>query len=489
MKVLRSLLYAALLAGGVLGKELTEPGQIEQEIELKELQRILWNFNKIARDNGGNRAYGLPGYNASMDFVLERVQKRFGKHMNTYVQGFTHLFETTRNITLKGPDGKEAVVVGLMYNTATPLPGGVSAPLVNTPVDDTRGSACFEDQWKGLDVAGKIALIKRGVCPVADKLKLAKAGGALAAVLYNQASGEIPGATLSAENIGKLVPVGVTTLENGEAWSKRVAAGERLTVTLVVDAVTETRPSWNIISETKEGDPSNVVMLGAHLDGVQAGPGINDDGSGSAALLVIMEEFTKYKGFKNKIRFAWWGAEESGLVGSLYYASQLPEEEADRIKFYFNYDMIASNIPQYAVYADNDAHMYGATPLYDYLKADERPAAYSKFGSSSDYVGFLKLGIPSSGIFTGAGMPWDHCYHKACDDLQNINWDTLMVNTKAAAHVAAKFAISLQGVPSRNKTSANPKSRREVRRSFDEWSTTARIIEKTHNCGTGSSVV
>ena len=113
----------------------------------------------------------------------------------------------------------------------------------------------------------------------------------------------------------------------------------------------------------------------------------------------------------------------------------------------------------------------------------------SKFGTSSDYVGFLKLGIPSSGLFTGAGAPWDVCYHKACDDLNNINWDAIEVNAKAAAYVAAKFAISLDGVPARNKTSTNPNSRREVGRRFDEWSSTARVVEKTHNCGDGSSVV
>ncbi|KAL3952504.1 hypothetical protein ACCO45_012447 [Purpureocillium lilacinum] len=463
MKVLHSVLYAALLASGALGTDkLTKPEQVENDIKVSELRNVLWHFQKIARDNGGNRAYGLPGYNASMDFVLERAVKRFGKHMDTHVQEFTHLFETTRKISLTGPDGKDAVVVALMYNTATPLPGGVTAALINTPVDDTRGSGCFEDQWTGIDAKGKIALIKRGVCPIADKLKLAKAHGALAAVLYNQVSGEISGATLSAENIGKLVPVGVTSLENGLAWSKRVAAGEELKVTLIVDAITETRPSWNIISETKEGDPNNVVMLGAHLDGVQAGPGVNDDGSGSAALLEIMGSLKKYGGFKNKVRLAWWGAEESGLVGSLYYTSQLKEEEADKIKFYFNYDMIGSLEPEYAVYADNDDHKYGAKPLFDYLKAKGKPAEYGKFGTSSDY---------------------------ACDDLNNINWDAIEVNAKAAAYVAAKFAISLDGVPARNKTSTNPKSRREVGRRFDEWSSTARVVEKTHNCGDGSSVV
>ena len=129
-------------------------------------------------------------------------------------------------------------------------------------------------------------------------------------VLYNQTPGtKISSATLSAANQGLLIPVGVTTLEIGTAWKARLAT-ETLRVTLLVDAIFEQRESWNIISETKEGDPNNVVMLGAHLDSVQAGAGINDDGSGSTALIEIMGSLKKYKGFKNKVRFAWWGAEE-----------------------------------------------------------------------------------------------------------------------------------------------------------------------------------
>ena len=230
--------------------------------------------------------------------------------MDTFVQPFTHLFQTTNKISLTGPDGQAVDVVTLMYNTATPLPKGVTAPLIDTPVDDVRGSGCFADQWTGIDATGKIALVKRGVCAISDKLKLAREHGALAVVLYHQTSGEISGATLGADNIGKIVPVGVVHLEKGQEWSQRLASGEKLQVTLLVDSIAEERPSWNIISETKEGDPNNVVMLGAHLDSVQAGPGVNDDGSGTAALLEIMGSFKKYKGFKNKVRFAWWGAEE-----------------------------------------------------------------------------------------------------------------------------------------------------------------------------------
>lgn len=278
---------------------------------MNRLQNVLWNFNKIARDNGGNRAFGLPGYNASLDFILERAVTRFGKHMDTHVQGFTHLFEQTREISLTGPDGEDVRVATLLYNDPTPLPDGVTGELVDTPVDDERGSACFEDQWDGIDAVGKIVLIKRGICAISDKLKLAKNHGAVGVVLYHNVPGNsLTAATLSAENVGLKAPVGLVTLETGSAWKARLAAGETLEVNLLVDAIFEERPSWNIISETKEGDPNNVIMLGAHLDSVQAGAGINDDGSGSAALLELMGSFKKYKGFKNKVRFAWWGAEE-----------------------------------------------------------------------------------------------------------------------------------------------------------------------------------
>ncbi len=271
---------------------------------------MLWHLQKIGRDNGGNRAHGLPGFKVSRDFVLERVVKRFGARLDTYVQEFNHTFSQVRRIELQGPDGEEVDVYTLQYVSSTPLPNGVTASLLDTPVDDKRGSMCFADQWDGIDATGKIVLLKRGVCAIADKLKLAKQHGALAAVLYNNAPGIPGGATLGADNVGLLVPVGLVTQDVGQSWSTKLAAGEDVEVTLIVDAVFDRRPSWNIISETKLGDPNNVVMLGAHLDSVQAGPGVNDDGSGTAALLEIATSFQKYTGFKNKIRFAWWGAEE-----------------------------------------------------------------------------------------------------------------------------------------------------------------------------------
>ncbi|CRK35057.1 hypothetical protein BN1723_018571, partial [Verticillium longisporum] len=112
--------------------------------------------------------------------------------------------------------------------------------------------------------------------------------------------------------------------------------------------------------------------------------------------------FKKYKGLKNKVRFIWWGAEEVGLIGSLYYTRTLSEEDADKIRFYFNYDMIGSINPMFAVYrGDNAGDAFGADLLYDYLTKEGFPAEYAPFGTGSDYVGFVNIGVPSSGLFTG----------------------------------------------------------------------------------------
>ncbi|KFA48315.1 hypothetical protein S40293_04455 [Stachybotrys chartarum IBT 40293] len=483
MKLHNSLLSLGLLATRVLGANPLTPDKVEADITTDKLQNVLWNLNKIARDNGGNRAFGFPGYNASMDFILERVQTRFGRHLDTYVQPFTALWEATMDISLTGPEGEDVYVSTLMYNTGTPLPGGITAELVDTPVDDVRGSMCYEDQWEGVDLTGKIALIKRGSCAISIKLVFARQAGALAVVLVNNVPGDsIIMATLGLENYPNIVPVGVVRYDQGYAWKERLAAGETLEVTLLVDALVEERESWNIISETKEGDPNNVIMLGAHLDSVQQGPGVNDDGSGSAALLELIGSFKKYDGFTNKVRFAWWGAEESGLLGSLYYGENLTPEEADKIRFYFNYDMIGSPNPTYAVYADNDAHRVGGALLLEYLQANGADAYYGGFGTSSDYVAFLQLGIPSSGLFTGAGAPTDPCYHLACDDINNINWEAITLNTKAAGRAAAQFALSLDGVPPRANMSVNARSRRGQAKRFDPWRRTAEVVEKKHSC-------
>ncbi|KAK4664628.1 uncharacterized protein QC763_512440 [Podospora pseudopauciseta] len=470
MKLSRQAGSALLLASTAIATDPLTADRLEADIKTDELQRVLWNLNHIADRNGGNRAFGEPGYKASVDFVVERAQGRFHPEMNTFIQPFNHTYDKTLEIKVTGPDGEDVFVISPQYNPATPLPGGITANLINTPVNDEAGSMCAESDWDGIDATGKLALVKRGVCAVSDKLKFARAKGALGVILYNQAPGtNYATPTLGAENIGQLVPVGIVPLEAGEAWIARLGAGEDVVVSLLVDAIADTRETWNVISETKEGDPNSVIMLGAHLDSVQQGPGVNDDGSGTAALLELMGAVKNYKGFKNKIRFAWWGAEESGLVGSLYYTSQLSSAEADKIKYYFNYDMIGSIEPIYAVGSDENSGV-GPQLLEEYLVAQGKTVERGGFeDGNSDYVGFVELGIPTAMLFTGAGEPWDPCYHQACDTLDNINWDALTVNTKAAARALARFANDLSGVPARATTSPNLRGRAKITQEFRRW--------------------
>lgn len=216
--------------------------------------------------------------------------------------------------------------------------------------------------------------MKRGVCELSSKLRLARSHGALGVILYNQEPGtNYSTASLGAENRDKVVPTAIIPLEVGNEWKANLADSQDVSVTLLVDSVAEDRETWNIIAETKEGDPDNVVFLGAHLDSVPAGPGVNDDGSGTAGLLVILENLIKYTGIKNKVRFGWWGAEELGLVGSLFHTTGLAAEEADKIRYYFNYDMIGSPNPGYIIY---DGEKIGSTKLFDYLEAAGKPAEY-----------------------------------------------------------------------------------------------------------------
>lgn len=121
----------------------------ETNADFARLERNLWNLNRIANENGGNRAFGLPGYKASVDYVLERAQTRFHEEYDTFVQPFNASFAQVRSISVTGPDGENVEVVPLLYNPGTD-PAGISAPLIDTPVDDERGKQDIQLPYKPL---------------------------------------------------------------------------------------------------------------------------------------------------------------------------------------------------------------------------------------------------------------------------------------------------------------------------------------------------
>ena len=323
------------------------PQGVSHRCSLKETLQFL---ELIAAHNGGNRASGLPGYKDSAYWVHSQAAQY--PELTVTLQPFNFTFEHTRNISLRGPDGSDVFVLSPQYNRPTPLPAGITAPLAFVNDTATAGArTCNATVWAAAGVRGRIALVPQRSCRFAAMGQAARDHGALAVLAFRSE----PGRDYIASSVGGvadgvvLPALGLIPLEDGAAWAQRLAAGEALNATFVVDSVTGPVESWNVLAETRDGDPEQVVMLGAHLDSVVRGAGINDDGSGSAALLAIMASVRRYTGVRNKLRFAWWGAEEPGLLGSRAYTANLTEKERDRIRFYFNYDMIGSLRPRYFV--------------------------------------------------------------------------------------------------------------------------------------------
>ncbi|MGW5865862.1 M28 family metallopeptidase [Streptomyces sp. NPDC055239] len=209
------------------------------------------------------------------------------------------------------------------------------------------------------------------------------------------------------------------------------------------------KTGYNLIADWPGGDADQVVMAGSHLDSVGEGPGINDNGSGSAAILETALTVAKeqYKPTKH-LRFAWWGAEELGLVGSSHYVDKLPAGERSKIKDYLNFDMIGSPNPGYFVYDDDPTIEKTFKDYYGGLNLATEPD--EEGDGRSDHAPFKDAGVPVGGLFSGAdyektaeqaqnwggtaGEPFDKCYHSACDTESNIDGKALDHNSDAIAY-------------------------------------------------------
>ncbi|MEU2504189.1 M28 family metallopeptidase [Streptomyces sp. NPDC007863] len=205
---------------------------------------------------------------------------------------------------------------------------------------------------------------------------------------------------------------------------------------------------YNLIADWPGGDPNQVIMAGSHLDSVSSGPGINDNGSGSAAILetALAVARSGYQPSKH-LRFGWWGAEELGLVGSKYYVNNLATTERAKLKGYLNFDMIGSPNPGYFVYDDDPTI---ETTFKNYFAGLGVPTEIETEGDGrSDHASFKNVGIPVGGLFTGASRvktsaqvskwggtatAFDRCYHSSCDTTSNINDTALDRNSDAVAH-------------------------------------------------------
>jgi Zn-dependent M28 family amino/carboxypeptidase len=430
----------------------------------------LTKLQDIANANGGNRALGSPGYAASADYVAKTLRdKGFDVATNDFEVKLP--FSDEPVLTVGGQTVKAAA---LKFTVGAPGEG-VSAPLVPARSDDTPG--CTADDYDGRGVSGAIVLVDRGSCPFSDKEAAAAERGAVALIVANNVEGdELPGGTLGEQTDVKIPAIGIS-----KADGVRLRANPGTSATIKLNAGVRVERTHNVIAQTKTGSTHDVVMAGAHLDSVPEGPGINDNGSGAAAVLETAVQLGSSPDVRNAVRFGFWGAEEEGLVGSSNYVKTLDVEALKDIALYLNFDMLGSPNPGYFTYdGDQSAPPNSRVPrvpegsagiertLAAYLKSAGKTPQDTDFDGRSDYDGFTQAGVPAGGLFSGAeekmtedqaklwggaaNQPFDPNYHKPTDTLDHIDRTSLEIQGRGVAFAVGLYAqdeAGRNGVPVR----------------------------------------
>jgi Zn-dependent M28 family amino/carboxypeptidase len=420
-------------------------------------------LRNIADMNGGTRNTDTPGYAASVDYVRETM-KRAGWKVSTTEFNMPEWEETADPVleqlsptpttytpgTAEDSGSADVDFITFGFSPTADLPSVPVVPtkdiVIPSPAANSNTSGCEAADFPAA-TSGAVSLIQRGTCPFVQKLANAQAAGAAGVILFNEGD--------SAGRMAPLFTSGPTDLDIPSVFAS-FAVGQELynaargpggaTVRLETNGLKTDRFFPQVIAETRQGDRDHVVLAGAHLDSVAAGPGINDDGSGTAWQLELGEQISELDvAPRQKIRLMWFGGEEEGLVGSQYYAAHLSQSEIDRIGVMIDTDMIAS--PNYVrlVYDGDGDELGPAGPagsgtieqvFKDYFHERDMATLPQAFDGRSDYVGFINRGIPGGGIFAGAevhktaaqaavfggvvGEQYDPCYHEACDSIGTV---------------------------------------------------------------------
>jgi Zn-dependent M28 family amino/carboxypeptidase len=459
------LVSLVLVGGSAIAADPSESKGFRKGVTVAGIRQHQQALQDIADDNDDTRSSGTPGYQESVDYVVGRLEDA---GYDPVVQPFDFAFyqqlaPSTFARTAPNPrtyvEGASAEYAAMTYSGS----GDVTANV--THVTDAGGAivgnGCEAADFAGYAV-GTIALIQRGGCTFKIKATNAQAAGAAGVVIYNNVAGPLNG-TLGSP--GQTIPVVGTLQSIGEENVALLGSGP-VTFHLATSTESEVRETYNVIAETASGNPDRVVVVGAHLDSRLEGPGINDNGSGSATILEIAETFAaQNRVARNKLRFMWYGGEEFNLLGSTFYVNNLTQPEQDQIMAMVNFDMVGSpNYVRFVYDGDNSAFPVGpgaaAGPpgsafledmFVDYFNAVGQANDPTPFSGRSDYGPFIAVGIPAGGLFTGAegiktaeqaatyggtaGIAYDPCYHQACDTFANNSNAALDSMSDAAAHV------------------------------------------------------
>ncbi|MEW5809575.1 MAG: M28 family metallopeptidase [Actinomycetota bacterium] len=480
--VLLALLAAALLAAGGCSRDSrpapapsptadADAGAASQfadslagKVTVDATMAHLRALQDIADANGGNRALGTSGYDASVDYVAKALRDK-GFDVDTPEFEVRLPWADAPKLTVAGGD---VTARPLEYTVGAPG-AGVSGPVVAARVEDTPG--CTAQDYDGLPTQGAIVVVDRGSCPFGEKQTAAAARGAVGLIVVNNADGEVTGGTLGDKTDVKIPVVSVAKAEGPRL---RAAAGDPATIRM--NAGLRVEKTRNVIAQTKTGSTSDVVMVGAHLDSVPEGPGINDNGSGVAAVLETALQLGSSPQVTNAVRFGFWGAEELGLLGSNDYVASLDVEQLKDIALYLNFDMLGSPNPGYLTYDGDQSTLPGPQQgvprvpegsagiertLVGYLDRAGKPAQDTSFDGRSDYDGFTRAGVPAGGLFSGAeekksvqqaeiwggqgDQPFDPNYHKAGDTIDHIDRTALQIHGSGVGYAVGLYAQDQRG--------------------------------------------
>ena len=438
-------------------------------------------FQEFADEGDGTREASSDGYLNSAIYISQLMIEA-GYEVDLQVFPYVYfedlsdpVFEQLAPVAISYPLDDPEGFTSATYSGQGDVTANVTAVDVILPAaadPNTSTSGCDADDFAGFP-AGDIALVQRGACTFGQKVLNAQAAGAVGVIIFNEGQEgrtEAFGATLGEP--GFTVPVVTASFAIGEVFAPGGAQAR-----VSVDTLVENRISANVIAESRVGRSDRTLVVGAHLDSVDEGPGIQDNGSGSAGILEIAlqlaalataDEMKVY----NRLRFAWWGAEELGLLGSEYYVDNLTEEEIEEIALNLNFDMIGS--PNYArfIYDGDGSVTDPAGPegsafiewlFRDWFDQQGLASEPTAFSGRSDYGPFIAVGIPAGGLFTGAegiktegqvalyggtaGEAYDPCYHEACDTFDNISIEGFDQMLDAAANAVGVFAVNSLPAP------------------------------------------
>ena len=421
----------------------------------------------IADTNGGTRAAGTPGYDASVAYVSGRLAAAGYDVQTTPVPLDIGVEVRPTRFERTAPSAR-TYVEGTDY--VQPLPAARTAVTADLhAIDD----ACDPDSYLVAPPGALLLITLSSACSAYLTAALAGEAQAAGALLVAEGGAGAPPERVDLGELPILLDLPVLSLSGDAGGELRTLVGGG-TVTAEVDTGWEAQTVEvpNVVAELP-GTTDEVVVVGAHLDSVPEGPGINDDGSGVAALLEIAEGASA-AGVRTErgVRFAFWAAEEEGLLGSTAYLGSLGPAEVDRIVAYLNADMIGSPNGVRFTYDPATAELPetvspGSAALTERFAAwfDAQGLPYQGTWSNgrSDDAAFAVAGIPVGGLYTGAeeiktpeqaavfggtaGVPLDPCYHQACDGLSNVDVALTAQMGTALAAVAFDVAVVLPPAP------------------------------------------